>query len=146
MSGNGNLATTQASSSNSNFSLLSILSKEKSTGPNYMEWIRNLKMTIRYEGKEYVLKKPIVELDHSTATPNETVSYNKHSYDVTKVACIMVATMAPELAKFYEDYWTIRWLSTFIESSTRRRDKSATKWSNLLWHASSRKENMFSLA
>ena len=70
-----------------------------------MDWMRNLKMTLRYEGKEYVLEKPLVEIDHSTATPEEIASYNKHSDDATKDACIMVANMAPELAKFYEEYW-----------------------------------------
>ena len=104
MSGNGDLITTQSAPTNSNFSLLSIMSKKKFTGPNYMDWMRNLKMTLRYDGKEYVLNKPLVEIDHSTVTPQESASYNKHSNDATKAACIMVATMEPELAKFYEDY------------------------------------------
>ncbi|KAL7609821.1 uncharacterized protein LOC111881525 [Lactuca sativa] len=32
-------------------------------------------------------------------------SYKKDYDDATKVSCIMVATMAPELQRFYEDYW-----------------------------------------
>ncbi|GJS44211.1 hypothetical protein Tco_0569254 [Tanacetum coccineum] len=40
---------------NSNFSLLSFLGKERLTGPNYMDWMRNLRFTLRYENKEYVL-------------------------------------------------------------------------------------------
>lgn len=39
-----------------NVTLLSIMSKDKHIGPNYMVWMRNLKMTLHYENKEYVLK------------------------------------------------------------------------------------------
>ena len=51
MYGNSDLATTQSTTSNYNLSLLLILSKEKLTGPNYMECMIKLKMTLRYEGK-----------------------------------------------------------------------------------------------
>ena len=66
--------------------------------------MRNLKMTLRYEGNEYVLEKPLFEIDHSTTTPEEIASYNKHSDDAMTVACIMVAIMALDLAKLSEDY------------------------------------------
>lgn len=62
------------------------------TIPNYMDWMRNLKMTLRYENKEYVLKKPLVEIHELSATPEQLAAYNKHTDDDTKVACIMVAT------------------------------------------------------
>lgn len=106
MSWNGDDPATQTSTKKSNFNLLSILSKEKLTCPNYMDWIRNLKMTIRYEKKFYVLKNPLLKIDETNATPDEIAFYNKHDDNVTKVACIMFATMVPELQKFYEDYWS----------------------------------------
>lgn len=66
--------------------------------------MRNLKVHLQYERKEYVLDKTLIEIDHFTASPEEIVSYNKHSDDATKVSCIMITTMAPELSKFYKDY------------------------------------------
>ena len=63
---------------NQNFHLLSILPKEKLTGPNYMDWLHSLKMTLRYENKDYVLENPTLEIDKATATPDELVDYNQH--------------------------------------------------------------------
>ncbi|KAI3768716.1 hypothetical protein L2E82_19546 [Cichorium intybus] len=62
-------------------------------------------MALRYENKEYVLETELVDVDPETATPEEIASYQKHSDDATKVACIMIATMNPELQRIYEDYW-----------------------------------------
>nr|GEW34982.1 hypothetical protein [Tanacetum cinerariifolium] len=42
-------------SHNSSFSLLSVLGRERLTGLNYMDWIRNLRFTLRYENKAHVL-------------------------------------------------------------------------------------------
>lgn len=35
--------------------------KKKPKGPNYMAWMRNLKVTLRYKNKEYVLEKPSIK-------------------------------------------------------------------------------------
>ena len=52
---------------NLNFSLLSVLGRERLTGPNYMDWMRNLRFTLRYENKEYVLDEQIPKInDDST--------------------------------------------------------------------------------
>ncbi|GKA21992.1 hypothetical protein Tco_0707954 [Tanacetum coccineum] len=40
-------------SHSSNFSLLLVIGIERLTGPNYMDWMRNLRFTLRYENKEY---------------------------------------------------------------------------------------------
>ena len=61
-------------------------------------------MNLRYEGKEYVIDKPQLEIDESIATPEELDTYKKHYDDATKVVCIMVETTVLELQKFYEDY------------------------------------------
>ncbi|KAI3680369.1 hypothetical protein L2E82_50354 [Cichorium intybus] len=86
-------------------SILSLCSKVTLDGTNYNDWIRNIKMTLRFEHKEYVLETELVEVDPDTATPEEIASYTKHSDHATKVACIMIATMNPELQRIYEDYW-----------------------------------------
>lgn len=56
MSGNGDAHANQTSTQNSNLTLLSILSKKKLAGPNYMDWMQKLKMTLRYENKQYVIE------------------------------------------------------------------------------------------
>ena len=73
------------------------MSEVKLDGTNYNDWIRNIKIRHRFEDKEYVLKKPLDEIDETKATPEEVVAYEKHYKDATKVVYIMVATMTPEL-------------------------------------------------
>lgn len=46
----------------SNFSLLSVLSREKITRPNYLDWIRTLRISLIYENKVYVLDDDIPEV------------------------------------------------------------------------------------
>ena len=87
--------TSASSSSSHNFSLLNICAKVVMDGSNYNDWMRNIKMALRFEDKEYVLEKELKELDESKATPEEYAAYKKHYDDATKVACIMVATMSP---------------------------------------------------
>lgn len=94
-----------SSSNNNNFSLLNICSKVKLDGTNYNVWMRNIKMAIRFEDKEYVLERPLDEIHEEKATPEEKVAYMKQYNDATKVDCIMVATMNLELQRHYDDYW-----------------------------------------
>ena len=54
-------------------------------------------MDLHFGDKEYVLEKPLDEIDEEKATPEEMVAYKKHYNDATKVACIMVAIMTLEL-------------------------------------------------
>ncbi|KAI3513141.1 hypothetical protein L1887_20467 [Cichorium endivia] len=97
--------TVPHSNSGSVTSILSLCSKVTLDGTNYNDWIRNIRMALRFEHKEYVLETELVDVDPDTATPEEIASYAKHSDDATKVACIMITTMSPELQRIYEDYW-----------------------------------------
>lgn len=54
-----------------NFTLLSTLSKDKLTGPNYMDWLHNLKMTLRYESKDYVLNTLFLKVDNENSNLQE---------------------------------------------------------------------------
>lgn len=71
-----------------------------------MDWLHNLKMKLRSENKMYVLDSPVLEIDKESATHEELVGYNHNSNDVAKIACIMIATMEPELQNTDEDYCT----------------------------------------
>ncbi|KAI3723541.1 hypothetical protein L2E82_35186 [Cichorium intybus] len=97
--------STPHSNSSNVTSILSLCSKVILDDTNYNDWIRNIKMALRFEHKEYVLETELIDIDPDTATPEELASYTKHFDNATKVACIMIATMNPELQRIYEDYW-----------------------------------------
>ncbi|GKE11894.1 hypothetical protein Tco_1415445 [Tanacetum coccineum] len=56
---------------NLNFSLLLVLGRERLTGPNYMDWMRNLRFALRYENKEYVLDEKIHTIDYDDSTQKD---------------------------------------------------------------------------
>nr|GEU29208.1 retrotransposon protein, putative, Ty1-copia subclass [Tanacetum cinerariifolium] len=92
---------------NSNFSLLLVLGRERLTGPNYMDWMRNLRFTLRYENKEYVLDEKIPTIDDDS-TQEEIESHQKHYDDANKVSCIMTSSMRPKLQKTFENPWAYK--------------------------------------
>ncbi|GJW10177.1 hypothetical protein Tco_1576004 [Tanacetum coccineum] len=70
-------------SHNSSFSLLLVLGRERLTGPNYMDWMRNLRFTLRYENKEYVLDEQIPTINDNS-TQDEIEAHQKHYDDANK--------------------------------------------------------------
>lgn len=106
--------------SNHNFSLLNICAKVILDGSNYNDWMRNIKMDLCFEDKEYVLEKPLDDIDEESATTEQIVAYKKHYNDATKVSCIMVATMTPELQRHYEDYWPYEMNKDLMEKYHKR--------------------------
>ena len=66
-------------SSQSSFSLRSLLEKEKLTfnGANFLDWHRNLRLALRFEKKEYLLTTPIPDKEPAKDAPKE----DKDSYD-----------------------------------------------------------------
>ncbi|GKB21531.1 hypothetical protein Tco_0855454 [Tanacetum coccineum] len=91
-------------STNSNFTLLSVLGRERLTGPNYMDWMRNHRFTLRYENKEYVLDEQIPTINDDS-TQEEIEAHQKHYDDANKVSCIMTSSMSHELQKTFENTW-----------------------------------------
>ncbi|GJR61426.1 hypothetical protein Tco_1503588 [Tanacetum coccineum] len=87
---------------NSNFSLLSVLGRERRAGPNYMDWMQNLRFTLRYENKEYVLDEQIPTINDDS-TQEEIEAHQKHYDDANKVSCIMASSMIPKLQKTFEN-------------------------------------------
>ena len=106
-----------------NFSLLSIVSNVTLDATKYNDWTRNINMSLRFQGKEYVLEKQLIEIDEFTATPEEIISDKKHYNDAKMVACIMVATMVPELQWFYEDYCPYEMKLDIVEKFHKRAHK-----------------------
>ncbi|GJX95329.1 hypothetical protein Tco_0351127, partial [Tanacetum coccineum] len=81
---------------NSNFSLLSVLGRERLTGTNYMDWMRNLRFTLKYGNKEYVLDEKIPTINDDS-TQEEIEAHQKHYDDANKVSYIMASSMSPKL-------------------------------------------------
>ncbi|GJS48850.1 retrotransposon protein, putative, ty1-copia subclass [Tanacetum coccineum] len=92
------------SSTNSNFTLLSVLERERLTGLNYMDWMRNLRFTLRYENKEFE-QIPTINDD---STHEEIEAHQKHYDDANKVSCIMASSMSHELQKTFENTWAYK--------------------------------------
>ncbi|GJW23331.1 retrotransposon protein, putative, ty1-copia subclass [Tanacetum coccineum] len=83
-------------SPNSSFSLLLVLGRERLTGPNYMDWMRNLRFTLRYENKEYVLDEQIPIIDNDS-TKEEIEAHQKHYDDANKLKEMFQAKASKEL-------------------------------------------------
>ena len=74
------MSTNNASNSNSSgsFSLMNLCGRVIFNGSNFNDWIRNIRMAIRYEEKEYVLDKELKEIDEETAPLEQLVEYRAH--------------------------------------------------------------------
>ena len=59
----------------SSLSLRSILDANKLTGPNYVDWLRNLKIALNQEKLSYILEAPNPEPLGDDATEEEKSTY-----------------------------------------------------------------------
>ncbi|KAL4573827.1 hypothetical protein LXL04_020646 [Taraxacum kok-saghyz] len=84
-----------------NFSLLSMLSREKLNGSNFLDWSQALRIALRYEDKEYLIDHDLPYLDEE-CTEEEKKVYD-HDTESRKVACIMMASMTSELQKGFDN-------------------------------------------
>ncbi|GJT50517.1 hypothetical protein Tco_0976674 [Tanacetum coccineum] len=63
-----------------------------------------MRFTLRYENKEYVLDEQIPTINDDS-TQEEIKAHQKHYDDANKVSCIMASSMSPELQKTFENTW-----------------------------------------
>ena len=84
------------------FSLRSILEKDKLNGTNYTDWIRNLRIVLRAEKKEDVLDTPLPEEPTDDAPAVAKNAYKKACDNNLEVSCLMLACMEPELQMQFE--------------------------------------------
>ncbi|KAJ9542769.1 hypothetical protein OSB04_029275 [Centaurea solstitialis] len=113
-----------------NLSVRSILEKDKLTGPNFLDWERNLMIVLRHERKWYVLEEPLGEAPPANAPAAARNAHKKHSDDLLDVACLMLATMSPDLqARLINTnaYDMIRQLRDMFQTQARKERYDATK-------------------
>ncbi|KAJ9547830.1 hypothetical protein OSB04_020373 [Centaurea solstitialis] len=116
--------------STNNLSLRSILKKDKLTGSNFLDWERNLMIVLRHERKWYVLEEPLGEAPPATAPAAARNAHKKHSDDLLDVACLMLATMSPDLQAGLINtnaYDMIRQLRDMFQTQARTERYDATK-------------------
>ncbi|KAJ9544198.1 hypothetical protein OSB04_023905 [Centaurea solstitialis] len=116
--------------STNNLSLRSILEKDKLTGSNFLDWERNLMIVLRHERKWYVLEEPLGEAPPANAPAAARNAHKKHSDDLLDVACLMLATMSPDLQAGLINtnaYDMIRQLRDMFQTQARTERYDATK-------------------
>ncbi|KAJ9538800.1 hypothetical protein OSB04_031533 [Centaurea solstitialis] len=116
--------------STNNLSLRSILEKDKLTGSNFHDWERNLMIVLRHERKWYVLEEPLGEAPPANAPAAARNAHKKHSDDLLDVACLMLATMSPDLQAGLINtnaYDMIRQLRDMFQTQARTERYDATK-------------------
>ena len=75
---------------------------DKLTGLNYVDWLQNLRIVLRMEKKERALEVPLPEVPAAGASRAIREEYEKRLTKSNEVACLMLATMVPELQKGIE--------------------------------------------
>ncbi|PWA53130.1 zinc finger, CCHC-type [Artemisia annua] len=86
-----------------NSSIRSILEKEKLNGNNFLDWYRNLRIVLRAEQKFYHLEEALPEAPAANATAVVRNAYTRRCNEQQEVACLMLASMIPELKKHLEN-------------------------------------------
>ena len=84
-------------------SLRIILTENKLTGKNYLDWERNLRIVLRQERKLYVIDEDPLVVPDENATEEETAQYEKYVADAEDVSCLILASISPELQKHCEN-------------------------------------------
>ncbi|GJZ43551.1 zinc finger, CCHC-type containing protein [Tanacetum coccineum] len=79
------------------FTLRSVLCEKELTGPNFLDWERNLRIVLRSESKLYTLEHPVPDHPPVNAPQGAIDAYNKHSDDSRDVTGLMLLTMCPNL-------------------------------------------------
>nr|GEW67504.1 hypothetical protein [Tanacetum cinerariifolium]GEW93565.1 hypothetical protein [Tanacetum cinerariifolium] len=88
-----------------NSNLKSILTSEKLTRPNFMNWHRNIRIALRYEKKLVRLEQPLQPaLDPATATQEAVDAYYELVSAQQEVVFLMLDSMSPNLQKTVENY------------------------------------------
>ncbi|KAJ9552452.1 hypothetical protein OSB04_016497 [Centaurea solstitialis] len=113
-----------------NLSLRSILEKDKLTGPNFLDWERNLMIVLRHERKWYVLEEPLPEAPPANVPAATRNAHKKHTDDLLDVGCLMLATISPDLQAGLMNtnaYDMIRQLRDMFQTQARTERYDATK-------------------
>ena len=82
--------------------LRGILDANKLIGPNFTDWLRNLRIVLTSERIAYVLDEIVLEPPEGV-TEEDVLRYKQHKVDSTLVECYMLASMSLELQRQHEN-------------------------------------------
>ncbi|XP_071715567.1 uncharacterized protein [Rutidosis leptorrhynchoides] len=102
---------TNQMSDNAPLSLRSLLEKDKLNGSNFLDWYRNLRIVLKHEKKLHVLDTPLPDQPPENATAAIRKAWIKQNDEQTQVACLMLASMIPDLQKDMEAFDAFTMLS-----------------------------------
>ena len=77
--------------------LRGIMESQKLTGPNFADWLRNLRIILKNERRLYVLDEDEPEMPPAGAPDEELAKFERYKLDVDIVQCYMLGTMSNEL-------------------------------------------------
>ena len=83
--------------------LRSILDANKLTGPNYSDWLRNLKIIFRSEHIAYVLEDQASSKPTLDSPEEDMIAYEKWEEDSTLTQCYMLASLTNELQRQHKN-------------------------------------------
>ena len=83
----------------SSLSLRNILDTNKLIGPNYVDWLRNLKIVLNSEKLAYFLDTPSIAPLGEDAIEEDRATYKMWQNDSLSVKCIILASMNNELQR-----------------------------------------------
>ena len=79
------------------------------TRPNFLDWLKNLRIVLNEEELAYVITKPIPGSPTVDAPESVQRAYQKHLVDSARAGLIVHTSMSPEFQKRYrtEDAYSI---------------------------------------
>ena len=80
-----------------NMNLRSILESNKLIGPNFLDWLRNLKIVLRSEKLLFILDEAISEVPPLDALNDMYMAYNQYRDAEQMATCLMLAFISSEL-------------------------------------------------
>ena len=73
------------------------------TRPNFLDWVRNLKIVLKLEKFLYILDEATPEVPLGDSPTEAFKAYNQHKDAEEMATCLMLVSMSPKLQRQYED-------------------------------------------
>ena len=85
-----------------NVNLQSIMDANILTGPNFLDWLKNLRIILKRERLAYVIVQPLPQSPVADALESVQRTYQKHLVDSVRTGLIIHTSMSPEFQKQYK--------------------------------------------
>ena len=96
--------------------LFVILDQHRLTGPNFIDWLRNLKVVLASERILYVLNQSPPATLPNEASQEEHITLEQWNDDDLQARCIMWASMSTKIHRQYEKYTSIREILLHVQN------------------------------